>query len=218
MTESSNLTQRRILVFWLPLAATWLMMSLEGPFLAAVIARLAAPEYNLAAFGVAFSFALLAESPVIMMLSAATALVTDRTSYRRLRSFTHGLNGAITVALGVLLISPVFDFVAGTLIDLPEPVADRTWLALLVLLPWPGTIGYRRFYQGILIRAERSTADFFLGCTLTVCMILCAARRAPAILAANGPSPLFLPLKATASPLASKPCWLPPRPPAWHQP
>ena len=29
---------RRIFSFWYPLAATWLMMSLEGPFLAAVIA------------------------------------------------------------------------------------------------------------------------------------------------------------------------------------
>ncbi len=151
MTERSTLTQRQIFLFWLPLAATWLMMSLEGPFLAAVIARLTLPEVNLAAFGVAFSFALLAESPVIMMLSAATALVTDRISYLRLRAFTHGLNAVITLALLVLLAPPVFEFVAGTLIGLPDPVAERTWLALLVLLPWPAAIGYRRFYQGILI-------------------------------------------------------------------
>lgn len=152
MNQAPNLTQRQIFLFWLPLAATWLMMSMEGPFLSAVIARLASPEYNLAAFGVAFSFALLTESPVIMMLSAATALVTDRTSYLRLRNFTHGLNAIVTAALGVLLLPPVFDVVARRLIELPEPVAARTWLALVVLLPWPATIGYRRFYQGVLIR------------------------------------------------------------------
>ena len=56
-----TLTERAILRFWAPLAATWLMMSVEGPFIAAVIARLHDPEYNLAAFGVAFSFALLVE-------------------------------------------------------------------------------------------------------------------------------------------------------------
>lgn len=152
MTDTSTLTQRRILLFWLPLAATWLMMSVEGPFLAAVIARLASPEYNLAAFGVAFSFALLAEAPVIMMLSAATALVVDRSSYLRLRTFTHVLNATVTMVLGLLLLPPVFGTVTGTLMELPPEVADRTWLALLVLLPWPGTIGFRRFYQGVLIR------------------------------------------------------------------
>ena len=30
---------RSILLFWMPLAATWLMMAAEGPFLAAIIAR-----------------------------------------------------------------------------------------------------------------------------------------------------------------------------------
>jgi len=152
MTQSSFLSQRRILLFWLPLAATWLMMSVEGPFLTAVIARLSSPAYNLAAFGVAFSFALLAEAPVIMMMSAAVALVNGRASYLRLRTFTHAINAAVTLALGFLLLPPVFDFVGRTLIGLPDEVARRTWLALLVLLPWPGTIGFRRFYQGVLIR------------------------------------------------------------------
>jgi Na+-driven multidrug efflux pump len=152
MVNSPPLTQRRILFFWLPLAATWLMMSVEGPFLTAIIARLASPEYNLAAFGVAFSFALLAESPVIMMMSAATALVVDRHSYHRLRTFTFALITTVTLSLGILLLPPVFDFVGRTLIGLPDEVANRTWLALLILLPWPGTIGFRRFYQGVLIR------------------------------------------------------------------
>jgi len=152
MTQSSPLTQRRIFLFWLPLAATWLMMSVEGPFLTAIIARMASPEYNLAAFGVAFSFALLAEAPVIMMMSAATALVNDRASYLRLRTFTHALNATVTLALGLLLLPPVFHLVGHTLLDLPEEVAQRTWLALLFLFPWPGAIGFRRFYQGVLIR------------------------------------------------------------------
>ena len=43
--------------FWLPLAATWLMMAAEGPTLTAVIARLADPKLNLAAFGVTWATA-----------------------------------------------------------------------------------------------------------------------------------------------------------------
>ena len=75
-------TYRRIFRLWVPLAATWLMMSVEGPFLAAVIARLPEPTFNLAAYGVAFAFALIVEAPIIMILSAATALVRDYESFR----------------------------------------------------------------------------------------------------------------------------------------
>ena len=55
----ATLTYRQIFTFWLPLAGTWLMMAVEGPFLAAIIARLADPKFNLAAYGIAFAFAVL---------------------------------------------------------------------------------------------------------------------------------------------------------------
>jgi len=41
MIRNEQLHSQKILVFWAPLAATWLMMAFEGPFLAAIIARLA---------------------------------------------------------------------------------------------------------------------------------------------------------------------------------
>ena len=100
MQQSEGIpTLRGIFVFWLPLFATWLMMSVEGPFLAAIIARLAEPKYNLAAYGVAFSFALIVEAPIIMIMSASTALVTNRRSYLMLRNFTNTANGIITVIM-----------------------------------------------------------------------------------------------------------------------
>ncbi|RPJ00275.1 MAG: hypothetical protein EHM31_08465, partial [Candidatus Aminicenantes bacterium] len=92
----SALTPGRIARFWLPLEATWLMMAAEGPFLAAIIARLAAPKENLAAFAVATALAWMVESPIIMMLSASNALVRDGVAYRKLRRFSNVLNGAVT--------------------------------------------------------------------------------------------------------------------------
>lgn len=152
----SKLTTKKIFKFWLPLAATWLMMAMEGPFIAAIIARLPEPKYNLAAFGVAFSFALIIEAPVIMMMSASTALVKDKLSFRRLRNFTYIINAIITLLMIVFLIPSIFDFVTTDLMSLPKKVADLTYIATIILLPWPGTIGYRRFYQGILIRHNQT--------------------------------------------------------------
>jgi hypothetical protein len=130
------------------------MMSIEGPFLAAVIARLPEPTFNLAAYGVAFSLALIAEAPIIMILSASAALVRDMDSYRKLRRFTFLLNLWVTIVILVGLLPSVFDWIALDLISLPAPVAELTHRALLLLVPWPAAIGFRRFYQGILIRQE----------------------------------------------------------------
>ena len=127
------------------------MMSVEGPFLAAIIARLAAQEINLAAYGVAFAFALIAESPIIMLMSASTALCRDRESYRKLRNFSLALSIGVTLLLAIFLLPPIFNLVILNLIGLPDDIARLIHIALLFLLPWPGAIGIRRFYQGILI-------------------------------------------------------------------
>ncbi|MDX1674219.1 MAG: hypothetical protein R3314_05385 [Longimicrobiales bacterium] len=156
MTEPERRTARSILLFWLPLAATWMMMAVEGPFLAAVIARLADPKFNLAAHGVAFAFAILVEAPVIMLMSASTALVEDSHTYRRLRNFANALNAGSTALLLTVLIPPVYVFLMEGLIGLPSEVADLTYGALWILLPWPAAIGYRRFLHGLLIRSGRT--------------------------------------------------------------
>lgn len=150
--DAPNLTNKRILLFWLPLESTWLMMAMESSFVSAVIARMAEPKFNLAAYGVAFSFLLVIEAPILMIISASTALVKDKDSYLKLKRFTISMIGIITLIMGLLLISPLFDFLALGLIGLPENIARITYQACLILLPVPWAIGTRRFYQGILIR------------------------------------------------------------------
>ncbi|MBZ0178162.1 MAG: hypothetical protein K8F36_02640 [Melioribacteraceae bacterium] len=151
-----ELTYKKIFYFWMPLAATWLMMSVEGPFLTAIIARLAEPKFNLAAYGVAFSFALIIEAPVIMMLSASTALVKNYHSFTKLKNFVYSLNLLLTVLILIAVIPPVFNFLAIDLIGLPPNVAHLTHIGLFILMPWPGAIGYRRSYQGILIKYNKT--------------------------------------------------------------
>lgn len=155
MPTTTPVSQRDLVRFWWPLMATWLMMAAEGPFIAAVIARLPDPKPNLAAYGVAFAFAIILEAPVIMMLSAATALVTDRPRYVALRRFANVLNGVVTASIVVVLATPLGAWLLADVLNLGRQVADLTWTALLLLVPWPAAIGYRRFYQGVLIRGGR---------------------------------------------------------------
>ena len=150
--DGAPVSTRRIVAFWLPLAATWLMMSAEGPFLTALMARLADAKFNLAAFGVAFSLAMLVEAPIIMIMSAAAALVHGRASFVALRRFISWLNAGISAVMLLLVVPPVFRALAVGLIGLPADVAGLAHYGLALLLPWPAAIGYRRFYQGVLIR------------------------------------------------------------------
>jgi len=128
------------------------MMSAEGPYVAAIIARMPEAALNLAAYGVAFSLAWLVESPIMMLLTASNSLVRDRQSFLALRRFAYRMNAAVTAAMVILVAPPVFGFVGGSLMGLPPEVADRAHAAVAILILWPAAIGYRRFYQGILVR------------------------------------------------------------------
>ena len=148
------ITYRRIFTFWLPLASTWLMMAAEGPFLAAIIARLSQPTENLAAFGVTFAFAIIIEAPVIMLMAASTALVRNRHSYLAFRRFAYSLSAILTGVQVVVVLPPVFRWISETLVGLPHEVGQLAHQGLVIMLPWTVAIGYRRFRQGLLIRHD----------------------------------------------------------------
>jgi len=129
-----------------------MMMSIEGPILTSAIARLPFDAINLAAYGVAFAIAMLIESPVIQLLSTSVALARDAASMRVLKRFTWRVNIGVTIGMIVVTIPPVYDLLITHVIDLPLEVEHAMYWGLVCLIPWPGAIGYRRFYQGIMIR------------------------------------------------------------------
>ncbi len=126
-------------------------MSLEGPFLAAVIARMGDVKINLAAYGIAYSFGLVVEAPIIMLMSASTALVKNNFSYRKLMNFTVYINLFVTLFILLIVMPPVFHLIAYKILRIPAEIAQITHVATIFLIPWPAAIGFRRFYQGILI-------------------------------------------------------------------
>ncbi len=149
-------------------------MSVEGPFLAALIARSSEPTFNLAAYGVAYSLALIIEAPIIMIMSASIALVKNSQSFYKLRNFTYAANGLITLVMLIVITPPVFYFIAESLIGLPNEVSRLTHIATIILLPWPAAIGYRRFYQGILINNNLTRRVAYGTIIRLLSMSLCA--------------------------------------------
>lgn len=156
MSAETILTPRRIFWFWLPLATMWLMMAVEQPAISAALARLPNPELNLAAFGVTWALALLVEGPVIMLLTAGTALPRDRQSYQRLLNFTHLLAISLTGLHLIVGLTPLYGIIVGRLIGAPADVLDLSRIGFLLMTPWTAAIAYRRLWQGVLIRYDRT--------------------------------------------------------------
>jgi hypothetical protein len=150
---------RKIFATWWPLAASWILMSLELPALSAVIARLPNPDINLAAYGgVVFPLALILESPIIMLLAASTALSKDYASYQRLRTYMMRAGLLLTVLHILVAFTPLYYVVVVDIIGAPQEIVEPARLGLMIMTPWPWSIAYRRFNQGVLIRSGHSKA------------------------------------------------------------
>ena len=138
-------------------------MGFGMPFVSAVLARLPDAKIHLAAFGgVVFPLALLVEAPIIMLLSASTALSRDWNSYRYIRRFMWISGGLLTILHGLLAFTPLFNIVVEQLMQAPPEIVPASRIGLMLYLPWTWSIAYRRFNQGALIRYGR-TRDVSVG-------------------------------------------------------
>jgi len=158
-TPHPNLPMRTIIKTWWPLAASWLLMGAELPVLSAVVARLANPVINLAAYGgVVYPLALIVESPIIMLLAASTALSKEWDSYVKLRRFMMIAGATLTILHLLVAFTPLYYLVVGTIIGVPQEIIEPARIGLMIMIPWTWSIAYRRFNQGLLIRFGHSQA------------------------------------------------------------
>lgn len=173
---------------FIPLSLSDLIMVLAGPIIIAGLARLPGQEVHLAAYGVAESVAILLESPIIMLLHASTALSDDETAFRSLRRFMVRANVGLTALYALLAFTPLYDVIFRVWLGQPPAVADAARPAFQVMLLWPAAIGWRRFYQGMLIAQRRSSqvaaASVFRLLSLALTVVAGVALRLPGSLVA----------------------------------
>lgn len=153
---ATGLSQRRVLALWWPLALSWLLMGIELPLLTACVARMPDPKVNLAAYGsLVFPIALVIEAPIMMLLSAATALAVDQRSWLRVWRFMHKAGAGLTALHALVAFTPLLDWIGTHAFNVPLEVLEPARLGLRLMLPWTWAIAYRRTHQGVLIRFER---------------------------------------------------------------
>jgi hypothetical protein len=144
-------------------------MTSELVITTAVIARLAAPEINLAAWGIVFAISTVIQAPAQMLLPSSTALSTDATSHARLRRYALTVIACLTALHAAVALTPLYGLLMRA-IGAPEAITGVARLALVIMTPWSFGTGYRRFQQGVLIRFGHSRVVIFgtvirLSCT-----------------------------------------------------
>lgn len=140
---------------FLPLSLTDVTMACGDPLVTTTISHSPDARTHLAALGVAKPLVVFFESPVIMLLHASNALSGSRASSRALWRFTLLLIVILTVGLGILGLKPVFFWLVPLLYG-----GKGDWLAgaqvlLVLFVLWPAASGWRRYFQGLLIRKNR---------------------------------------------------------------
>lgn len=148
----SQITVGSLFWLWLPLALSFTLMMVEGPVVHGALARLTQAQLHLAAFGLTLSVSLIIESPVIMLLATAIALVEDADSYRAVRRFMVLLSAGLTILTALTGFTSLFNWITEGLMGVPTPIVRAARPAMQIMLFWTAAIAWRRFYQGILVR------------------------------------------------------------------
>ena len=133
-------------------------MALGDPLTTTTLAHLPDPRTNIAAIGVAKAIAIFCESPIIMLLHASNALAVTRSSRQALWKFALIASGAMSLLLALVTIPAIFAIVGEGWLGVSPSLSNRVRSVLMIVILWPLAIGWRRFFQGLLIHSGQSYA------------------------------------------------------------
>ncbi|WP_337884505.1 hypothetical protein [Fischerella thermalis] len=145
-----------LLTQFIPLSLSDVAMTLGDPLQTAALSRLAFPQETLAAIGVVKAVAVFLESPIIMILHASTALGSYAASRRALWQFTVIAGLCLSSIFLILTWKPLYNWLLLDVFGVSPFIATRGRIPFLLMFLWPFVIAWRRFFQGLLIRAGKS--------------------------------------------------------------
>jgi progressive ankylosis protein len=152
---------RQLIQLWqqfIPLSLSDVTMALGDPLTTTTLAHLSDPRTNIAAVGVAKAIAIFCESPIIMLLHASNALAPTRSSRQALWKFTLIASGAMSLLLALITIPAIFAVVGEGWLGVSPNLSSTVRSVLMIVILWPLAIGWRRYFQGLLIHSGQSSA------------------------------------------------------------
>jgi progressive ankylosis protein len=152
---------RQLIQLWqqfIPLSLSDVSMALGDPLTTTTLAHLPDARNNIAAVGVAKAIAIFCESPIIMLLHASNALAPTQASRKALWKFTLIASGGMSLLLALTTIPAIFAIVGEGWLGVSPSLSSTIRSALAIVILWPFAIGWRRYFQGLLIHHGQSNA------------------------------------------------------------
>jgi hypothetical protein len=174
MMDSMSVKIRALVALWrqfLPLSLSDVTMAAGDPAITTTLARLPEANTNLGAIGIAKSFAIFFESSIIMLLHASNAMAPAALSRRALARFTGVTCIFLTLCLIVLTLPGPYSFIGMEIFNFDPSLIERSRTALMLLILWPAFIGWRRYFQGLLIHAGHSSWIARAGVLRLLCVL-----------------------------------------------
>jgi progressive ankylosis protein len=138
-------------------------MALGDPLTTTTLAHLPDARTNIAAVGVAKAIAIFCESPIIMLLHASNALAPTQASRQALWKFALIASGGMSLLLALMTIPPIFTIVGEGWLGVTPSLSGTVRSTLTIVILWPLAIGWRRYFQGLLIHGGQSNAVAMAG-------------------------------------------------------
>jgi progressive ankylosis protein len=157
---------RQLIQLWqqfIPLSLSDVSMALGDPLTITTLAHLPDARSNIAAVGVAKAIAIFCESPIIMLLHASNALAPTQASRRALWQFALIASGSMSLLLALTTIPAIFTIVGEGWLGVAPSLSGTIRSTLAIVILWPFAIGWRRYFQGLLIHSGESNAVAMAG-------------------------------------------------------
>ena len=132
-------------------------MAIGEPVRNYAIAALPNGELNLASFGITKGLANFFEAPIIMILHASNALAQNTESSKKFLKFTLVFSFLLACLFLGLSIPNIFEFIGTKIFSLTDEVSNATRKIIHFIFLFPFIIGWRRYFQGVLIQQKQNT-------------------------------------------------------------
>lgn len=154
--EKSQLSIIEQLFFFVPLGASFFLISITHSLFNAALARLPSPEIYLAGFNIAKSLMQVLQNPVSMIRQTTAALIYDSKSYYKVRKFTISLVSFIVLVFATLSFTGGAKFIFQRFMGVEGKVLEQSIIILRVFIIFPVAAALRNFMQGIAIKFKKT--------------------------------------------------------------
>ncbi len=170
----NELTFKRFIRFYIPLALTSMMTVLWQPLISAAVSRMPDPIESMAIWSVVAGLLHVFRSVGMAYNEVVVALINKRRSYPALRKFARIASISITIIITLFVVTPISRFWFSKVANLTADMVVIARIAFAIGIPYGFLSIYLSLFQGIVVNYERTgvVAEAVIAFLLSLTLVL----------------------------------------------